>query len=80
MARWMKPEEEPPAVYAGDRIVIIVKERATATSPIRPRLVILEATEDGWHSPDPVYAGYSIDDAFLWSTEESVCAIANAID
>lgn len=80
MARWMKPSEETPDVTVGDRIAIIVMERAAPGSPIGPRLVILEAIEDGWHSPDPTYAGYSVDDAFLWATESSVCAIAHAID
>ena len=79
MARWMKPSEELPEVDAGERVVIIVKERMGRGRPFSLQLVILEATETGWYSPDPTYAGYSIEDGCLWSPERSVCEIANVI-
>lgn len=65
MPRWMKPDEEMPNVPVGDRIVIIVNERQHERAALSPRLVILEATETGWDSPDPVYGGYSPEDGVL---------------
>lgn len=79
MPRWMRPSEEQPNVPVGDRIVIIVNERPHARAALAPRLVILEATESGWNSPDDTYAGYSPDDGVLWATERSVCEIASVI-
>lgn len=79
MARWMKPTEEMPAVYVGDRICIIVAEREAKGRPLKPRLVILEATEGGWDSSDPTYSGYTVEDAILWAHEGSVTAIASTL-
>lgn len=78
MPRWMKPTEDMPECEAGDRILCIVAEvidqrvKPTAT----PRLVILEATETGWESPDPTYGCYTVEDCILWSYERDVCQIA----
>jgi hypothetical protein len=63
--------------------VIIVAERhhpMTIPWPRKPRLVILEATETGWESPDPTYVGYGPEDGVLWSMEKDVCGIARALD
>jgi hypothetical protein len=79
MTRWMRPCEDPGDMTCGDRIVIVVRERATTTAPLQNRLVILEATEDGWHSADPVYAGYSLHDGLLWAKEQDLCSIANVV-
>jgi hypothetical protein len=80
MPRWMKPSEEMPKVEVGDRIVIIVRERAASNLLLRPRLVVLEAEENGWHSPDSFYTGYTPMDGVLWATEKSVCEIADLDD
>lgn len=80
MARWMRPSEEMPDVEAGDRVLIIVVERQYANARLQPRLVILEATEDGWTSLDEVYVGYTPADGVLWSLEKDVCGIARALD
>lgn len=83
MPKWMKPEEEHPNDHdmeCGDRIVIIVAERLESGRLRTPRLVILEATETGWESPDPTYAGYGPEDGLLWSMERDVCRIAHALD
>lgn len=79
MAKWMRPSEEMPKVWVGDRILCIVAERDKVGSPLKARLVVLEATEDGWKSPDPTYSGYTVEDAVLWSPEDSVTAIARNI-
>jgi len=79
MPKWMKPQEEMPDVEAGDRILVIVREREEVESPLENKLLILEATEDGWFSPDPDYAGYSVTDGILWSAEKDVCQIANIV-
>lgn len=79
MPRWMKPSEELPDVSVGDRIVIIVREREREGWPLQNRLVILEAKEDGWTSPDEFYAGYSVHDGLLWSTEKDICGIADVV-
>ena len=80
MARWMKPSEEMPEIEAGDRVLIIVVERPHANALLQPRLVLLEATEDGWTSPDETYGGYTPGDGVLWSLEQDVCGIARALD
>lgn len=80
MARWMKPEEEMPEVEVGDRILLIVVERAWEKAPLMPRLVILEAEDESWTSPDPTYVGYSPEDGVLWAHEKDVCAIAHALE
>lgn len=79
MPKWMKPTEELPELDAGDRVVIIVRERPYAGANLRNRLVIIEATEDGWRCDDDTYDGYSIHDGLLWSLERDVCGIADAV-
>jgi hypothetical protein len=79
MPRWMKPTEELPEVNCGDRIVIIVRERPRADATLDNRLVILEATETGWYCADDTYAGYSVHDGILWTTEKDVCQIADVL-
>lgn len=80
MPRWMKPTEEvPDEVEVGDRVCIIVVETMPGRKKPSPRLVILEATEDGWESMDDVYAGYTPQDGVLWSTEKDICQIAGAL-
>lgn len=80
MPKWTKPTEALPDVYAGDRVCIIVMEREHAGGPIKPRLVILEATEDGWDSLEDVFQGYTPHDGILWSTEQDICAVVEALD
>lgn len=72
---WHTPDEQPNC-EAGDRIVIIVNERAHANGPLMGRLVILEATETGWFSPDDYYAGYTLGDGVFWAYERDVCQAA----
>jgi hypothetical protein len=80
MPKWMKPAEELPDVYAGDRVCIIVMERESAGKPIKPRLVTLEATEDGWDAIEDLYQGYTPHDGVLWSTEKDICGIVEALN
>lgn len=80
MPKWSKPSEELPECEAGDRVLLIVCERETSRSPFRPKMVILEATEDGWYSPDETYTGYFPSDSVLWAYEKNVCEIAHALD
>src|SRR5438105_155871 len=72
MPKWTKPEEKMPSVHVGDRIVIMVAERQSPHVRKKPRLVIIEATEDGWKSNDPVYVGYGPEDGILWAPESDV--------
>jgi predicted RNA-binding Zn-ribbon protein involved in translation (DUF1610 family) len=65
MARWMKPTEEMPKVEAGDRVLIIVRERLRVGSPLFNRLVTLVATEDGWEALEDAYYGYTPHDGVL---------------
>ena len=77
MPKWTKPSEGLPECECGDRVVVILREREHARAPLKPRLIILEATEHGWNSPDELYVGYSPEDGELWSMESDVCQIAN---
>lgn len=79
MPKWTKPSEGVPDILCGDRILIIVRECRDFHSPPRPTIVILEATEDGWDSPDDTYAGYSVHDGELWAYERDVAAIADVV-
>lgn len=79
MPKWTAPTEGTPDCYAGDRVVIIVRERPYAGAKLTDRLVVIEATEDGWHCDDPTYAGYTPSDGILWSMERDVCAIAEVV-
>jgi len=76
---WSKPTEEYPSVEVGDRVAVIVMEREHATAPIRPRLVILIATESGWDSTEEMYQGYTPNDGVLWSAENDICRSAATI-
>jgi hypothetical protein len=74
---WQAPNAVyPDDILNGDRIVIIVRERPSAGQPLRDRLVILEATETGWTSPDPYYTGYSPGDGIAWARERDLCIVA----
>ena len=77
MPKWTRPSEGQPECEAGDRVLLVVRERTNAKAKLRPRLVILEATEDGWDSPDPTYEGYTPEDGAFWSMERDVCAFAD---
>lgn len=80
MPRWTKPSEGmPERVCVGDRVAIIVRERLFEGQPLFNRLVLLEATEDGWRSIEAVYSGYSIGDGVLWSMERDICQIADLV-
>lgn len=79
MAKWVRPSEAMPKVWVGDRVVIVVAERASDGTPLRPTLVILTATEDGWSCGDATYHGYTPEDGLFWSTERDVCAFARAL-
>lgn len=74
MARWMKPTEELPCCEVGDRVLVIMRE--TERGKWVRRLVILEAKEEGWESPDPTYVGYSPEDGQLWAMEKDVVQVA----
>lgn len=77
---WKNPKHELPGdnepCYVGDRIVIVVMGRANKQAPLTPRLVVLEATEIGWKSPDPTYGGYTVEDGHAWAWEQNVCSTA----
>lgn len=79
MAKWMKPGEQMPEVSAGDRVAIIVVERLRPQSKKVARLVVIEATETGWHCEDDTYSGYTIYDGVLWSLESDLCGIAEIV-
>ena len=76
MPHWRKPSEELPEVEAGDRVAIIVYEACPHSKAMQFRIVMLEATEDGWTSPDDTYGGYTPEDGVLWTTEKDLCGIA----
>lgn len=76
MPRWIKPEEEAPELECGDRILIIVNEKMPVSKRPVLRLVILEATEAGWDSPDEDYGGYSYEDGVFWAYEKDVVEFA----
>ena len=77
MPKWTPPTESLPDDFcAGDRILGILCERNPKTLKFERRLVILEATEDGWRCDDDTYAGYSIHDCEYWSTEKDVVKFA----
>lgn len=56
-------------LYVGDRVVIFFKSRHPWTRILEHRLVILERTEDGWNSLDPIFAGYTPEDGLQWCSE-----------
>lgn len=80
MAKWTRPSEGLPKVWAGDRVAVIVVERPAAGCPLRPFLILLTATEDGWVSDDPTYSGYTPDDGAFWATESDLCRFAMVLN
>lgn len=68
---WRLPNEIPDC-YVGDRIILLTLKRPKAGMPLEYRLVILERTEDSWHSPDPVYGGYDVGDGVAWMYEKDI--------
>lgn len=80
MPTWMKPTEQlPDELDVGDRILGIVREARYPGGKPRPLLILLEATEDGWRSPDERFAGYSVYDCELWAYERNVVQIADVV-
>lgn len=83
VAKWMRPSEEMPdyeSFDVGDRICGIVVEIFRGEQRPRPRLVILEATEDGWHAIEDFYDGYTPRDCVLWTTEKDLCQVAAIVE
>ena len=80
MPRWAKPSEELPELECGDRVLVIIMERPRFGGHIAPRLIILEAVEDGWSCEDDTFNGYSPEDGVLWSLESDVCQIVHVLD
>ena len=77
---WKQPNEPlPENFYAGDRIAIIVVERAHACAPLRPRVVMLTALESGWTPDDEVYSGYGPQDGVAWAAERDLTTDAVAV-
>jgi hypothetical protein len=71
--RWNKPTDPLPENFCvGDRLLIVVAERKTHCEPIRPFLVVIEATETGWRCDDDTFNGYSKDDGVAWACEREV--------
>ena len=77
MARWMKPKDELPVCYIGDRVVGIVRYRDLEGGPMLPHVVVLEATEYGWD--DVQGSGFDIGDCELWTLESDLVRIADDI-
>jgi hypothetical protein len=71
---WHKPADKLPECYTGDRIVGIVRYRENPRHPIRPHVIVLVATEDGWD--DDAQTGYGPEDCELWAYERDVIAVA----
>lgn len=81
MPKWTKPSDGlPEGIEVGDRILGVVHERNPRTLRFERRMLILESTETGWHSPDETYAGYSIHDCEYWSTEKDVLMFAKILE
>lgn len=77
MARWMKPTEEYPVCDCGDRVVGIVRYREHERGELRPHVVVLVATENGWRDTED--GGFSIEDCELWTLERDLVRIANVV-
>jgi len=71
----MRPEEEHPVVDAGDRVIGIIRDREHAAASLKPRIIVLTATEDGWKEQD----GYTLNDCELWTLEKDLVGIADAV-
>lgn len=65
---WKKPDVAPE-LDCGDRIVMVVREVHPLSRKLFDCLVILEAAENGWVSPDPTYGGYDHTDGVCWQYE-----------
>ncbi len=70
LVSWHEPSDIPEC-DVGDRILVIVNERESAFTPLRPRIIILEARDVGWDSADVAYAGYGFEDGILWAYESA---------
>jgi len=77
MAKWMCPDEEMPNVFAGDRIIGIVKFRDNGEQRVKPHVAILIATEDGWKDVEDL--GHIIHDCELWAYESDVVKIIDVL-
>lgn len=74
---WHKPTDPLPTnLYVGDRIALIVVERAHACAPLKPFIVMLTAGESGWTADDPTFNGYGPTDGVAWATEKDLLAAA----
>lgn len=69
-----------PELYVGDRLLAIVTCRDNESSPLRPRLTILTATETGWENE----YGFTLEDCDLWAYERQIVqsspVVAAALD
>lgn len=77
MAKWMRPEEEQPVVYAGDRVIGIVRYRDNGEQRVKAHIVILIATETGWKDVED--NGHSLHDCELWTLEKDLVSIADVV-
>lgn len=68
LTKWNKPEDIT-GLCVGDRILMVCEERNTF-GKMEKHVVILEATEDGWTSPDETYIGYTPGDGTDWISEK----------
>lgn len=69
------PAGKSPVCEVGDRILGVVMERATSASPLRERIVVMEAAESGWDGGD----GYIPEDCARWAYERDVLAARGAL-
>jgi len=67
----------PDDFYVGDRILILVNEVKPHAKLPSLSIVILEATENGWKSPDDTYSGYTINDGVAWIAEKDIIGAYN---
>jgi len=77
MAKWMRTDEEMPLVYAGDRVIGIVRYRDNGEPSVKPHIVILIATEGGWRDVED--NGHTLHDCELWTLEKDLVSIADAV-
>lgn len=68
--------DESPSLYVGDRLVIIVHECPYHGAKPRHELVIIQAEENGWSSPDPTFSSYGPTDGVAWAYEGEVLELA----
>jgi len=77
MAKWMRTDEEMPIVYAGDRVIGIVRYRDNGEPRVKPHIAILIATETGWKDVED--NGHTLHDCELWTLEKDLVSIADAV-